>query len=271
MILAVAPLATATPRDLPRWLWLYFPFALLALHFALRAGASDAAYLAWMDGEYGAPEIGTVLFLLIAAAIGASIVARRGELCDHRLIAWIVVIAAGAFYWAGEEASWGQHYFRWSTPEVLEAVNRKRETNLHNIGRFWGELLLDYAPRMVLMAAVLGAGVIAPIALRAKPALLAASSRLRLFLPTSVVVPTALIALSVGEIERASELAGVATPHLLRLHDGEVREYYLALFVMLYLASLRARLAPVASVRAEPAVSPPPRALAPPSVRSPAP
>jgi hypothetical protein len=44
-----------------------------------------------------------------------------------------LLLAAGAFFVAGEEISWGQRIFGWSTPEALEAINHQNETNVHNI------------------------------------------------------------------------------------------------------------------------------------------
>lgn len=38
---------------------------------------------------------------------------------------------------AGEELSWGQHYFGFATPEAMEEVNVQNEFNLHNIGGYW--------------------------------------------------------------------------------------------------------------------------------------
>lgn len=32
----------------------------------------------------------------------------------------------------GEEISWGQHFFKWETPEVFQEANFQQETNLHN-------------------------------------------------------------------------------------------------------------------------------------------
>ena len=45
-------------------------------------------------------------------------------------------------YYLGEEISWGQHFFKWSTPELFNEINNQKETNLHNISN-----LLDQLPR----------------------------------------------------------------------------------------------------------------------------
>ena len=37
------------------------------------------------------------------------------------------------FVFMGEEISWGQRMFNWSTPDALKEVNIQDETNIHNI------------------------------------------------------------------------------------------------------------------------------------------
>src|SRR6185437_12681351 len=44
-----------------------------------------------------------------------------------------IIALLGCIYTAGEEMSWGQHFFHWKTPEYWAMVNRQQETNLHNI------------------------------------------------------------------------------------------------------------------------------------------
>jgi hypothetical protein len=52
----------------------------------------------------------------------------------HRAIRLIYpTLALGALFVAGEEISWGQRLFGWSTPESLGAINHQDETNVHNI------------------------------------------------------------------------------------------------------------------------------------------
>jgi len=47
-------------------------------------------------------------------------------------IAWFA-FTLGCVFVTGEEISWGQRIFGWSTPESLRAINRQGETTLHNI------------------------------------------------------------------------------------------------------------------------------------------
>ena len=47
-------------------------------------------------------------------------------------LAWFAFVV-GAVFVTGEEVSWGQRIFHWTTPEGLRAINRQAETTLHNI------------------------------------------------------------------------------------------------------------------------------------------
>ena len=40
----------------------------------------------------------------------------------------------------GEEISWGQHLFKWETPEFFNIYNIQNETNLHNMSNLLNEL-----------------------------------------------------------------------------------------------------------------------------------
>ena len=47
------------------------------------------------------------------------------------------------FLAAGEEASWGQHWLKFSTPDALAKVNSQGEMNLHNLYSYAGNLSMD--------------------------------------------------------------------------------------------------------------------------------
>jgi hypothetical protein len=93
-----------------------------------------------------------------------------------------LLVALGACFVAGEEISWGQRIFGWSTPETLGAINAQNETTLHNIGSIHEAFL--YAVALVGLY-----GVVAPLA-----GALLAGDRLRpawmfLFVPPLCLVP----------------------------------------------------------------------------------
>lgn len=47
------------------------------------------------------------------------------------------------FFAFGEEISWGQRIFGWGSPEIMEDVNRQRETNIHNLNFFMYNLSFE--------------------------------------------------------------------------------------------------------------------------------
>ena len=49
-------------------------------------------------------------------------------------------------YYLGEEISWGQHIFKWISPEFFLVNNNQGETNLHNMSN-----LLDQLPRTLVI------------------------------------------------------------------------------------------------------------------------
>ena len=47
--------------------------------------------------------------------------------------AWLAAFLLGFLHIAGEEVSWGQHWFGWATPDWLAHLNLYGETILHNL------------------------------------------------------------------------------------------------------------------------------------------
>lgn len=86
----------------------------------------------WLFGreaqDTGLVEYATVLLFAAAAGLCA-VLATRGAALGRLIYA---VGAVAAFLIAGEEMSWGQWLFHWSTPADLYAGNLQNETNLHN-------------------------------------------------------------------------------------------------------------------------------------------
>jgi len=226
--------------ELPLWLWLGFPPLMLAAVVGARLAGEDV-YDGWMRGERGAVETGTTLCLLAAVALGAGLALPRGRLPDPWMRPLLALFTLGSLYFAGEEASWGQHWFHWRTPEAWAALNDQRETNLHNtLGVF------DQLPRLLLtLGAVLG-GVVAPLVARRRRRPLL-GERADWLLPTIVCLPAALLAVGAELPQGAFEWAGRPVPGALRYNAGELKEYYLALFLSLYALSLWRRSSPSAA------------------------
>jgi len=222
--------------ELPAWLWLGLPPLLLGAQLAVRAHDQDA-YLRWVEGEQGVIENLTVAFLAGAVAAGVLALRGRARLPRPRLAGWLLALTVGCVYFAGEEVSWGQHWFGWETPEAIERVNDQRETNLHNISSW-----LDQKPRLLLELWVLVGGVAVALRRRLGAAAYDERSDWRAwFWPTWVAFPAALLAIGVRLPERVADLLGWEWGTVV-IRYSEAQELFFALFLLLYMLSIQARL-----------------------------
>ncbi len=119
----------ATPEQAAR------AYRILALGWAAAivavAGVSYFARDERVIGETGLVETVQLLLLLAAALVLARAAWAMGLSSGRGLT--LALLAAAALLVAGEEASWGQWYFRWQTPDAWAAVNQQGETNVHNL------------------------------------------------------------------------------------------------------------------------------------------
>jgi hypothetical protein len=232
----VTIVAASPPQRLPRWLWLWFPPILLLLIVPVKI-VSPEFYAAWIDGERGLIELATPLISIAGAFVGFQLMRVSARLPSRRLRIWVLMTTLGCVYFAGEELSWGQHLFGWSTPAYFEALNDQEETNLHNMSSWF-----DQKPRLLLEIWVLIGGVIWPLRrLMGCSVRGSTSSESYWFWPTLEVLPTALLAILVRLPERVKSLFGIEQLPL-ELRFSEPQEYYFALFLLIYLASIYRRL-----------------------------
>ena len=145
----------------------------------------------------------------------------------------MILFLIGCTYYAGEEISWGQHFFGWSTPDEWSSVNDQQETNLHNTSA-----LFDQIPRTLLSVAALIGGVLMPVYRRFKHHVPNADSIYDWIWPTHVCLPAALLALLVSWHEKAYRSLGIEIPAVLNIRAGETKECLLALFMMMYALSI---------------------------------
>jgi len=243
--------AAGAPRapqaDMPRWLWLWSALAIALLPYAVRAWDADL-FQRVVRSEFGVVENLTVLFLVVAIAYGVRLLRAPWRPPVPGFRAGVVVMILGCTYFAGEELSWGFHFYGLlglDVPAFLQPLvdaNEQGETNLHNIGG-WTEGLLDQGPRSLLTAAALVGGVWMPLRLRRRRASLdPRTSRALWVWPTLVCLPSALLAVTLSLPGKAVEAAGGELPPVLDVRAGELKECFLALFLMLYLGSLLVRL-----------------------------
>jgi hypothetical protein len=136
-----------------------------------------------------------------------------------------IIATLSCLYIAGEEISWGQHFFHWNTPEYWAAqVNRQQETNLHNT-----YAVFEQYPRAIHELGVLVGGIIIPIAAVFDPRV--HTNRLSLFLPPPALMPAAIV---VTALKAADLLFQNGYGRLLQ-RPSETIETYLYFFILAYL------------------------------------
>ena len=111
-----------------------------------------------LNHENGIIELGTVLILLPAVIFGFLIISLRDFFYSKIIIIWFLSLTLACIYFAGEEISWGQHFFSWNTPDYIKGINDQEETNIHNISSWF-----DQKPRLILELFVLIGGLIIPL------------------------------------------------------------------------------------------------------------
>ena len=230
--------ATREPIVLPPVLWIGLPLAMLIAVFGGRL-AGDAFYRRWIYGELALVELSTVVFALSAAALAIACWRQRAALPQPWLSWWLLVFAAGALYFGGEEASWGQHLLGWSTPESIARLNDHGETNLHNITN-WA----DEKPKQLVDLASLIGGVIIPLFIWFRGIRLDHRRALYWFLPTIEVLPACLLAVLLKNFERLRDLLDWYPEGILdsNMRMSEPQEMYFSLFFLFYTWSLFLRL-----------------------------
>ncbi len=218
-------------KDLHRVIWLFLPVAVFILPYLLQSSSENADL--YLYGEGGWVEVSTLLFLFVAMIFGVILLRAKDFPHHSRLRWWLILFVLGCVYFAGEEASWGQHFFDWETPQGWLGTNDQGETNLHNTG-----FLFDQLPRALLSVAVLVGGVFMPLYRVITGKRFTRRSVHYWLWPTHVCLPAALFSILVSWHERMYGIFNTKPPAVLDIRAGEVKESLLALFLMIYILSI---------------------------------
>lgn len=224
--------------QLPVWAWLWLPIAAIVIELGFRM-INEPLYRTLWQSELGPVETGTVVVLLPGIIAGLFALRYVRFLPTRWLAGWLVVAILGSIYFCGEEASWGQHWLGWETPEAMGNLNDQGETNLHNTSSW-----LDQKPRLALELGVLVGGLLYPLFLLAGrlPRSNQATDPQYWLWPTGQQLPTAVLAIAIGLPQRLEKWFGWPIPYPLDIRASETQEFYFALFLALYLFSFQRRL-----------------------------
>lgn len=216
---------TCDPGWKEAWWWLGIPVFVATLSLGSYHLAPEWYRRYVLPEGYGILEISHFLIPMLGLFIAGRLACN--SFVRVRPLMWTVslIAALSCLYIAGEEASWGQHFFHWNTPEYWAVINNQGETNLHN-----AYLITEGLPRSILGICVAIGGLGVPFAALFYPVL--SACRISVFLPPLALVPTSLGAVGfklVDYLQNSGHLTGV-------LHrPSETIETYLYFFILAYL------------------------------------
>jgi hypothetical protein len=207
------------------WWWLGLP-VLLAVYLLVQFRIDPTWYAMWVAPEgYGILEFSQFIIILLALALAVRLLFDPFLRQRPFVFAVTLIAAFCCFYIAGEEMSWGQHFFHWNTPEYWADVNRQEETNLHNT-----YAIFEKWPRAILQLGVVIGGLLVPLAAAFDPRV--RTNRFSLFLPPAALVPAALGTIGFKVLDMLYQRLYVGE---LLQRPSEVIENYLYFFILAYL------------------------------------
>jgi hypothetical protein len=207
------------------WWWLGIP--LLVAAFTIGSYWINPAWFTRyvLPEGYGILEISHFIIPLFGLWIATRLLFDPFVRARPLVLTVTILGALSCLYIAGEEMSWGQHFFHWNTPEYWAEVNRQQETNLHNT-----YVIFEKTPRSLLELGIAIGGLGVPFAAIFYPRLRAC--RASLFLPANTLVPLALGAMVFKLVDRLQQGGHIGT---LLERPSETIETYLYLFIVAYL------------------------------------
>jgi hypothetical protein len=220
--------------DLPLWIWLYFPVALIAIQLMAFEFLNYEIYYKLFETELGLIEILTALFAFFAIITGCQIWLIRSNFPSIKYNTYIILLIFGSTYTLGEEISWGQHYMEWSTPDWFIEMNVQKETNLHNIHDIFGVL-----PKMFLEWSIYICGIILTLKFRKNNTTFDRQTDWKYWiLPSFIIFPSAILAFLFRFTDRIETWFRLD----FKISPGETHECLLIYIVLIYMLSLHKRL-----------------------------
>lgn len=223
---AKGSLASAWAPERSEWLlWTGVPLALAAILLFTGIVYPDVYASHFLPEGFGILELLHFILPLVAGLICIRLLFHPAVRANGIIKLMTVLFALACIYIAGEEHSWGQHFFGWSTPEGWSAINRQQETNLHNtLGIF------NHLPQKILEFGILIGGIILPLWNHYRGPI--PNWFLKLYVPSLAVLPVALTAVAFKVIKWiwSHNLFGF----LIIARPSEALETFYYLFILFY-------------------------------------
>ena len=224
------------------WLWLPLLMFSVIVIFGM---TNYQAYNHYFNGELGIIELATPLVLLPAIIFGIKTFIDKENILDEKIKYYVLFITLACIYTAGEALSWGQHIWGWESPQWAMTANDQQETNIHNISSWF-----DQKPRLLLEIFVIVCGVFMPLYRRITGKVLQRNDWRYWLLPTEICLPVSILIILSKIIERIKTIFDLPTtvfaipnayPLVREFTYSEIQELYFAIFLTLYLMSIRNR------------------------------
>jgi hypothetical protein len=213
--------------------WRIFAPIAVPICLALIAYINREWYYRYFQSELGFLEFLHAIVPIAAALIAVRILFNPTIRRDPLIAAWLVAIMVGGIYLGGEEASWGQHYLGWQTPETWAEINRQQETNLHNTS-FW----FDRFPRIMITLGIVVGGLVLPYLKLHRPDFV--PRRFDLLVPP-LGLGTLTVVMMVGEVLGGLRETTDALEPVLQFRPGEMQENFIVAFLFVYMLCLAGR------------------------------
>ncbi len=133
---------------------LLLTIVIVAISYAILIYNPELFRETWVT-EDGPVEWMTVilLFLLLSVSLHHFVISRQYALAKPQ--AFYLLTAIFMFFALGEEISWGQRLFQFSTPEFFLEHNAQQEANLHNLKFYGVKLNKALFSKGILLGAIL--------------------------------------------------------------------------------------------------------------------
>lgn len=216
-----------------RWMWL------LAIPFVVHLGAGlldteRVFFNRWIESELGLIENLTVLVLIPATIFLLQICFAYWSRGKAVLALWFFLAALVCVGFGGEEASWGQHWFGWESPDYFEQNNRQGETNFHNF-----DIQVGRTVKAILTLGIIVGGFVLPL-MRQTKSDGAKAGFIDSVIGTRMCVPAAFWVFFVRLIERLKTWFDLDWL-ILAVNLKELQELYIALFLLIYAWAIKHR------------------------------